>query len=271
MGTENAADVLRPDRCTTVAPRSAWWTTTSSGPRERRCSAASIGDDRPATAHTSTSLPKNVVTFGRQARTAAMRSSGQPCGSVETSRDVVNPRRRARARRSDVGRPIRRCVHQKPERCRWSEPSSNREGTSRRTRLAFAPSAVMSARPPADQVRAIVAPVGRRGSTRRIARTPWRRYASRRTAPFGSTPIAPTKLVRAPRLAIARAKFVAFPPGSASTPGTCPWKSPGGIGGSGGVTRSTIASPTATTRGCLRAMRHAFQRPCRFSSSTTTL
>src|SRR6266700_3134219 len=34
MGTENAADVLRPDWCTTVAPRSAWWTTTSSGPRE---------------------------------------------------------------------------------------------------------------------------------------------------------------------------------------------------------------------------------------------
>src|SRR6266581_591203 len=254
MGTSNAADLVRPDRCTTVAPRSAWWTTTSSGPRERRWSAASIGDDRPATADTSTSCPKNVVTFGRQARTAAMRSSGQPCGSVETSRDVANPRRRARARRRAVGRPIRRCVHQKPDRWRWSEPSSNREGTSRRTRLAFAPSAVMSARPPADHVRAIVAPVGRRGSTRRTARTPWRRYASRRTAPFGSAPIAPTKLVRAPRLAIARAKFVAFPPGSASTPGTCPWKSPGGIGGSGGVMRSTIASPTATTRGCLRAI-----------------
>src|SRR5216117_1126264 len=122
-----------------------------------------------------------------------------------------------------------------------------------------------------DPRRPTGATVGRRGSTRRIARTRPRRYARRRNAASWSAPTQPMNVVRAPKLAIWSAKFVALPPGIRSNRETSPWKSTAGTGGIGGVTRSTIASPIATTRGCGRAMPHAFQRPCRFSSSTTTL
>src|SRR2546423_2706034 len=127
-------------------------------------------------------------------------------------------------------------------------------GTSRRRSSPFAPSEVISARPPPVQDRATVAPVGCPGSVRTIARTPCRRYASRRRLAFESRPRTPTKAVFAPSCAIWRAKFVAFPPGRVSKAGMWPWKSPRGRGRIGGVIRSTIASPTATTRHTRRAI-----------------
>src|SRR5437667_9693381 len=56
-------------------------------------------------------------------------------------------------------------------------------------------------------------------------------------------------VVEAPKLDIWSAKFVAFPPGNGSKRATSAWKSPGVKCAIGGVTKSTIPSPTATTRG----------------------
>src|SRR2546425_2114596 len=124
-----------------------------------------------------------------------------------------------------------------------------RSGTSESRSLTFAPGFVTSARLPVDQVKAIVLPVGRLGSIRRRARTPYSRYRSRRSFAFASDPTAPMNVVEAPRLDIWSAKFVAFPPGNGSKRGTSACTSPGAKSSIGGVTKSTIPSPIATTRG----------------------
>src|SRR3989441_173908 len=124
-----------------------------------------------------------------------------------------------------------------------------RSGTSESRSLTFAPGFVTSARLPVDQVKAIVLPVGRLGSIRRRARTPYSRYRSRRSFAFESDPTAPMNVVEAPKLDIWSAKFVAFPPGNGSKRGTSACTSPGAKSSIGGVTKSTIPSPIATTRG----------------------
>src|SRR2546427_400403 len=123
-----------------------------------------------------------------------------------------------------------------------------RSGTSESRSLAFAPGFVTSARLPVDQVKAIVLPVGRLGSTNSRARTPYSRYRSRRSFAFASDPTAPMNVVEAPRLDIWSAKFVAFPPGNGSNRGPSACTSPGAKSSIGGVTKSTIPSPIATTR-----------------------
>src|SRR5713101_3587135 len=124
-----------------------------------------------------------------------------------------------------------------------------RSGTSERRSLAFAPGFVTSARLPVDQVKAIVLPVGRLGSIHSRARTPYSRYRSRRSFAFESDPTAPMNVVEAPKLDICSAKFVAFPPGKGSKRGTSACTSPDAKSSIGGVTKSTIPSPIATTRG----------------------
>src|SRR5437899_8607266 len=124
-----------------------------------------------------------------------------------------------------------------------------RSGTSERRSVAFAPGFGTSARLAVDQVKAIVLPVGRLGSIRRRTRTPYSRYRSRRSFAFESDPTAPMKVVEAPRLDIWSAKLVAFPPGNGSNRGTSACTSPGAKSSIGGVTKSTIPSPIATTHG----------------------
>src|SRR2546427_9235019 len=124
-----------------------------------------------------------------------------------------------------------------------------RSGTSESRSLAFAPGFVTSARLPVDHVKAIVLPVGLLRSTQRRARTPYSLYRARRSFAFESNPTAPMNVVEAPKLDIWSAKFVAFPPGNGSKRGTSACTSPGAKSSIGGVTKSTIPSPIATTRG----------------------
>src|SRR2546428_1530375 len=124
-----------------------------------------------------------------------------------------------------------------------------RSGTSESRSLAFAPGFVTRVRLQVDQVKAIVLPVGRLGSTNSLARTPYSRYRSRRSFAYASDPTAPMNVVEAPTLDIWNAKFVAFPPGNGSNRGTSACTSPGAKSSIGGVTKSTIPSPIATTRG----------------------
>src|SRR2546427_7383027 len=84
---------------------------------------------------------------------------------------------------------------------------------------------------------------------------------SRRSFAFASDPTAPMNVVEAPRLDIWSAKFVAFPPGNGSKRGTSACTSPGAKSSIGGVTKSTIPSPIATTRGGREAIPHARQSP----------
>src|SRR2546425_85759 len=140
-----------------------------------------------------------------------------------------------------------------------------RSGTSESRNLAFAPGFVTSARLPVDHVKAIVLPVGRLGSIQSRARTPYSRYRSRRSFAFESNPTAPMNVVEAPKLDICSAKFVAFPPGNGSKRGTSAWTSPGAKSSIGGVTKSTIPSPTATTRG----VREAILTPAKVLAAST--
>src|SRR2546425_1185756 len=95
-----------------------------------------------------------------------------------------------------------------------------------------------------------------------------RRHVQRGRRP---EPSARMNVGEAPKLDIWSAKFVAFPPGNGSKRGTSACTSPGAKSSIGGVTKSTIPSPIATTRGGREAIPHARQSPCRFNSSTTSL